>query len=176
MAVVNLKSVQISNRDSLPKIFTDAFVDAGYAKGTIGSVQTGAADSVGSVYRLIQVPSNARLSALDFVCDAAGGAVDIGAYYPTYVPKGDGKLDTVVPGSVINQNFFAAAQSAAAVLKQTSVLNASGYNTISKQEMTLWAALGMAQDPGILLDICLTVTTAMSAAGFIGLKATYISQ
>lgn len=178
MAVFNVKSTLLSNRDAVPKILTDAYVSGGEICESEGFCATGsAADAVGSTYRLNSIPSNSRMTSLILQCQAlgAGGKVDVGVYYPTFIPKGAG-LEAIVPSSVINASYFATAVDVSAALGPTEIINESGSNSIANQELPLWSALGLAADPGIELDIVATVQTILAAAGNIGLKSRYIKQ
>ncbi len=177
MAVFNLKSTLITNRDATPKVFTDNIVSGGEYKESEGYVQTGsAADSVGSTYKLCTVPSRARVSSLSIQNGAGGGAaaLNVGVFYPTFIPVGAG-LSASLAGTAIDADFFAAALSAVAAAGPTEIVNQSGTNTIALQEMSLWQALGLSADPGIDLDIVVSVSTVLAAQIFIGLKARYQS-
>ena len=173
MAVVNLKSTIISNRDATPKVLTDNFVSQGPFRETTGFVLTGSADSVASVYRLCQVPSNARVNSLKLQNTAiTGGAINIGVYWPTFVPAGAFLPGT--SGAVISASLFGAAQSVATAtttpIEEITLTNL----TLAQQELTLWQVAGLAADPGLPLDICAAVSAAPSVAGSISLKATYV--
>lgn len=177
MAVVISKSTAISNRDAVPKILSDAIISGGEVLESEGYVAPANGDSAGSKYLMCSVPSNARLSSLVFQCSAlgAGAKLDIGASYPSFIPRGAG-LDAIVANQVISANFFAAALDVSAALAPANVEASSGTYTIAKQELPLWSALGLAFDPGIELDIVATVNVAMAAAGFAGIKAKYVKQ
>lgn len=178
MAVFTEKSTMIANRDATPKVLTDAFVANGELLEAEGFITTGsAADSAGSKYLMNSVPSNSRVTSVIMQSDAMGGsaAVNVGVYYPSFIPKGAG-LDAIVPNSVINASFFASAQSVVTALGPTEVINQSGNNTIAKQEMPLWQALGLAFDPNIELDIVITVSTVLAASGNMALKTRYCKQ
>lgn len=177
MAVVTLKSTVISNRDATPKVLTDALVAKGEMIEAEGYVAPANGDSAGSKYLLCSVPSNARLSSLSFQCTAlgAGAKLDIGASYPSFIPRGVG-LDAIVANQVISANFFAAALDVSGALAPANIETSSGSYTIAKQEMCIWQALGLTFDPGIDLDIVATVNVAMAAAGFASAKARYVKQ
>ncbi len=173
MAVVNLKSTLITNRDATPKVLTDAYVSGGNVKESQGFVTTGSADSAGSIYRLCQIPSDARVSSISIQNDALGGSctLDVGVYYPTFIPVGAGL--SAANAAVISQQFFAATLSASSANAATDIINQSGTNTIALQEQTLWQAIGLASDPGIDLDVCVYVHVAVASAGKVGLKVRY---
>lgn len=178
MSTYNIKSTMITNRDASPPVLTDAYVANGEVCEAEGYVQTyGAADAAGSFYRLVSVPSNARVSSLEFQADAlgTGAALDVGVYYPTYIPVGAG-LSAASAGAVINTQLFASALGCSAATAATNIINSSTNNTIAKQEKPLWDAAGLASDPGIDLDIVVRVQTAIVLQGYIGLKARYVKQ
>jgi len=178
MAIFNEKSTVIANRDATPKVFTDAYVSGGEVIESEGYITTGsAADGVGSTYRLCQVPSNSRVSSLIIQCDAlgAGGVVEAGVYWPTFIPTGAG-LSAANASLPIDANLFASGLSVASTLAPTEIINQSGNNSIANQELPLWSACGLSADPGIDLDIVVTVTTVLAAAGHLGLKARYVKQ
>lgn len=178
MATFNILSTVIGNRDAVPKVLTDAFVSGGAARAVEGYVQTnGAADGAGSIYRMFSVPSNARVHSIDLQSDAlaTGCTLDVGVYYPTYIPVGAG-LSAANASAVINTQFFTSAIAASNANAITNVTNQSTNNTIVKQELPLWSAIGLTSDPGIELDICVTVHAAVAAQGYIGLKGVYVNQ
>lgn len=182
MAVATVKSTLITNRDATPKVLTDNIVSGGALKESEGYVQAATAtDSVGSLYKLCTVPSRARMSSLVMQNTAFGGAAafNIGVYWPDYIPfpiapYGDHPTPADA-GTAISASFFAAAVSAVAAGGPTDVLNQSGTNTIAKQEQSLWQAIGLAADPGLDLDIVVSVSTVIAAQGFVSLKARYVS-
>lgn len=176
MATFNLKSTIITNRDATPKVLSDSSVDGGKTQESTGYVQSSTAtDGAGTFYRLCQVPSSARVSSLILQADAlaTGAAIDVGVYYPTFIPVGAG-LSASNAGAVINTQLFASALAVSNATAATEIINSSGNNTIAKQELPLWNAAGLTADPGIDLDIVVRVQTAIAAQGYIGLKAKYV--
>ena len=176
MSQYNLKSTVISNRDATPKVLTDPFVSGGEKRSSQGYVATGsAADAVGSTYRLCQVPSNARVDTVKIQNTAlgSGAAVNVGVYYPTFIPVGAG-LSASSSGAAISAAYFASAYSVAAAETPTEITNQSGTNTIANQELPLWQAIGLTSDPGIDLDIVITVSTVLAASGTFGMKVDYV--
>jgi hypothetical protein len=63
MGVVNTKATLIGNADSVPPTLTNSHMN-GYLREMPGTVEVAAADSDGSVYRLVRVPSNAEFPSL----------------------------------------------------------------------------------------------------------------
>lgn len=176
MSSFNLKSTVITNRDATPKVLTDSYVSGGMVHGAEGYVQSGSTtDAVGSTYRLLTIPSNSRISSLQLSNQAlgTGAAVNIGVYYPTFIPVGAG-LTASLASTVISASLFASAQAVATAQADINVLNQSGSNGVANQELPLWQAAGLTADPGIDLDIVAAVSTILAAQGTIGLKAEYV--
>ena len=175
MAVNNRKSTLIANRDSTPTVPTGATIYGGTAREYEGFVTTGAGDSTGSVYTMVSVPSNSRIAALKLqsAAQGTGCAVNVGVYAPT---QGNPNLSALgyAGGAAISAAFFASALSVATAVGVTDITNQSGTNTIALQEQELWQAIGLASDPGCMLDISVALTAATVNAALIGLKATAV--
>lgn len=171
-----LKSTLITNRDATPKVLTDAFLSGGIMEEVMGSVKTGASDTANSYYRLISVPSNARLSELKWQSDALGSGcvVDVGVWYPTSIPTGGASfLASGSSGAIISSSIFAAGLTAPAATALTEITNQSLNYLIPLQETPLWNVLGFALDPEINFDLGFVTRVATAAAGYVGLKCRY---
>lgn len=175
MALVNLKSTLITNRDATPKVLTDSYVSGGGLCESEGYVTTNAADNVGSTYRLCSIPSNARVSSIILSNGAMGGATaaNIGVYYPTFIPLGSG-LTPANASAAISASFFASALSLVAAANQTEVVNQSGTNTIALQELPIWQAIGLTSDPGIMLDIVAALSAVTTSGALLGMKVKFV--
>ena len=176
MSVYTVKSNAIANDAATPPVLNDPIVDKGIVHQSEGYVQTASAtDGAGSLYKMCKVPSNARVSEVKFQSDALGGsgAVNVGVYYPEYIPLGAGLVSSLA-GTAIAATLFASALSVASAVAETNITNQSGNNTIAKQELPLWAAAGLSADPDIELDICVAVSTVIASQGYVGLKASYV--
>jgi len=132
-------------------------------KTTFGKVAAANADAPGTIYRHGPVPSNMIMRDLKLSCEAMGAlaTINVGAYYTEDHPQS---------GAVIDADFFGSLIDVSAALKKVSILNESGTNTLDKQEMPLWEALGLTEDPICKIDICSTVGGAMAADGNIALE------
>jgi hypothetical protein len=171
-----LKSTLITNRDAVPKVLTDAFLSGGIMEEVQGSVKTGASDTANSYYRLISIPSNARISELDWQSDALGSGciVDVGVWYPTVVPQGGANfLAASLGGTIISSSIFAAGLTAPAANALTVITNQSLNYLIPLQETPLWNVLGLTADPEISFDIGFVTRVATAAAGYVGMKCRY---
>lgn len=173
-----LKSTLLTNRDATPKVLSDAFLSGGIMEEVQGSVKVGTSDSANSYYRLISIPSNARISQLYWQSDAigtsAGSQFDVAVWYPTSIPVGGGNfLAAGSSGAILSSSIFATALTANAATALTEITNQSTNYLIPLQETPLWNVLGMASDPEISLDLGFVVRVATGAAGYIGLRCRY---
>lgn len=178
MALVNLKSTLLTNRDATPKVLSDSYLAGGIMSETQGSIKTGASDNAGSQYRLISVPSNAKVSQLYWQADAIGSGgptqLDVAVWYPTTVPQGGGSF--IVAGcaaAIISSSIFATALTSNAATALTEITNQSTNYLIPLQETPLWNVLGLASDPEVSFDIGFTLRSATQSAGYVSLKCKY---
>lgn len=164
MALVALKSGVLTKRDANPIQFS-APGNSGILHEKVGTLESSAADDIGSTYRMVTIPSTARVSQVLLYCDDMGtaGAADVGLYRTTK----DG-------GAVVDADFFASAVDMnAAALNGSDVTHESGVFNIDDAEKTVWEALGLAADPQLMYDIVLTLTAATQSAGTVTVKARY---
>lgn len=175
MAVVTRKSTAIGNRDASPTVLTMASYDGGSVKEKEGYVPAVNGDSVGSIYPMCSVPSNARISSIVLQSEAlgTGAKVNCGVYAPTQVIPALAALGYAA-GAAISASFFASAEDVSAAVTSTEIINQSGSNTLDKQEQELWQAIGLSKDPGCQLDIALSVNAAIAGNGKIGIKVKYV--
>ncbi len=179
MAVVNLKSTLITNRDATPKVLTDAGISGGDVREAYGFVFTGAADTAASVYRLIQLPSNCRVSSLAMINGALGSGclIDTAVWYPTNVmPGGAAFVPASSSAALISSSAFTtgivgntANTTPSELLVTTNTRQSPNY-----QEMPLWQMLNLPSDPEIWLDVGFSVNIATATAGYLGLKCRYV--
>lgn len=177
MAIVNIKSTAISNRDAIPAVITDGRLQSCTLRASVGSVAVGAADSATSYYPLVAVPSTAMVRAV--YCTAPAGmttlAGNIGVYKNT---KDSGGSTTGVAAFTGSGTIFAAAETLAVAKNRVDVTNnnSDAYST-AKREQPIWQAIGLSTDPGGTFDIGIAVTTANTgAAGRVGLEVHYVDN
>lgn len=162
MAVVAVKSQAITDQDA--GVAANSFVANGGVRSSVGNTALNGVlngDSIGSTYRLVRVPSNARITDLSlFTTAITSGAADVGLYRTA----GDG-------GAVVDADFFIAAQSIATA---SPGLNVLGGNIMApaNRNKRLWELVpgSLTSDPGIYYDIVLTLTAATTAAGTLGVE------
>lgn len=169
MATVSTSSTQISNRDAIPRVISPGRITRGSLVVSCGTLETTAADDIGSKYKLCSIPSNAVVKQVLLSCDSLGtaGAVDIGIYQTT--DNG---------GAVVDADFFASAQSLTSALANSDVtFEANGAGASydkSMVEKPLWLAMGLTADPKRDYDVVATVTTATISAGTLSLQVSYV--
>lgn len=163
MAVVTLKSTQITNRDAVPAVRSNTVNSYGRKRVTGGMVAAANGDSIGSKYILAQIPSNARITELTLSCTAiTSGAADFGLYQTTQAG-----------GVVVAVSAFSAAKSIAAALKNATILRDNTF-TPALMEKPIWQVLGLAADPGGFYDIVATLTAATTASGNMGVDVEFV--
>ena len=165
MAVVTVKSTQITNRDATPRVLNTGRIAGGRVQHACGAVVITSGDSIGSKYIACSIPSNAvpisvRITAPDIGTTTAG---DVGLYRTT---------DDL--GTVVDADVFASAQALnAGPYTKTELLYESGVTTIANGEKPLWEILGLTSDPRVLYDVVLTLTGAADGTGTALLEVDY---
>ena len=164
MALENLKSTQITNRDAVPPVLNNATTDGGALRADAAVITPSDSASVSSTFRMVSVPSNARVHRVIFAAGAmTAGAFDIGVYKSTR----DG-------GAVVDADFFASAVNCSAAVALTDVTNESTEYSVTEQTQPLWQALGQTEDPKSEYNITLTCTTQVTTGAAAVLKAEYV--
>lgn len=167
MAVVTTKSGAITNRDASPQTKNNPILEGGVMKCAVGTLESVSGDSIGSVYKFCQIPSNASVKQVLLYCDDIGTTTvaDVGLYDVTSVNS----------GAVVDADFFASAVSLKdGALNGSDVTHEAGVYGIEDVEQPIWQALGLSSDPGKMYDVALTLTAASDAAGTISLKVMYV--
>ncbi|HEY4761338.1 MAG TPA: hypothetical protein VIH42_12215 [Thermoguttaceae bacterium] len=165
MAVANTKSTFITNADADPKVLTSDYISKGTLYEAVGTVEVAAADDDGSVYRMVRVPSNARITSILTGCDA----ITLGTSYHlgVYQTAANG-------GAVVDADVFASAVDLSSALVFTEHMLEATATDIDKVEKRLWELLALAADSMRDYDICWTSVTNGTAAGTIATKVKYV--
>lgn len=163
MAVDHVLSTSVTNREAVPQVTNSAGAGAAAPIQVIDDYVTAvASSSVDATYRLVRVPSTAKVKRITFESEAqAAGKFDIGVYYPVTGKTGVADL----AANAIDQDFFATAVDCAALVLPTVITNESATYTLAKRKQPLWQALGLSADPGGYLDIVATVVTTAVTTG-----------
>ena len=164
MAVENRKSNAISNAEAEPSVANNPTLEKGLLREHVGTVEVAAADDDTSVYRLVRVPSNARISKIEVANDAItdGTDYDIGVYQTA-----------ANGGAVVDADLFASAVDISSALAFTDYTYEAAATDIANVEQPLWQRLGLSSDPSVFYDLALTGNTVGSAAGTISMRAKY---
>lgn len=180
MSIFNIKSTVLTNRDATPKVFSEPALAAGYIKEGYGAQCVSSAgtdlNAAGTQIRLVTVPSNARLSAMQYTGTSCGTtALDIAVWYPTTVPtQGGSFLASTLAGTLISSSKFLTNF----IIPDTNIAFTTAFAVPATMgpgilEQPLWQMVGLTADPEMPLDIGISVRTACAINGYIGLKATY---
>ena len=168
MATVSVSSTIITNRDASPRVLNNSRISKGSLVSVAATAEVAATDNIGSIYKLVSIPSNARVGQLLLSCDSLGtaGAANVGIY------------QTTENGSaVVDVDFFALTQSLTTALKNSDITfqanGAGASNDVAKIEMPLWQAMGLTADTKRDYDICATLTTAPISAGTLSIQCSY---
>lgn len=164
MAVANTKSTHITNADATPPVLTNARIARGVVYEAVGTVETLAADDAASVYRLVRVPSNARITSIKVASDAITGAnaSDVGVYQTA-----------ANGGAVVDADEFASDVDISSATAFTEVINEAAATEIADIEKPLWEKIGESADTLREYDIAVTVND-VTAAGTVSMKVQYV--
>lgn len=180
MSVYNIKSKVIANRDATPVVLTNPEISQGVLKAVIGVERTSVDASIGAAgtqLRLISVPSNARLHSMEYAtADVETSALDIAVWYPTDLPQGgENSVAASNEAALISSSaFLGNIAGIDAARAWTDAMGANVTPTIVARSQQLWQMLGLTSDPGIDLDLGISVRTAVTTNGYVGLRATYV--
>lgn len=165
---LTLKSVAITNREATPKVLNDVGTGgAGIVREVSNYIASVPASlSITSIIRLVEVPSNCRISSIKLFSGAqTAGAFDIGLCRT----NADG-------GAIVDQDLFGSAVNCASAVAGTDVILESGQTTIAEMHQPLWQWAGLSADPKCMFDITAIVTTTdvTTGTGALGVKVQYV--
>ena len=164
MAVANTKSTAISNADATPVVLSSPRVVNGFLRESVATLEVAAGDDDNSVYRFVRVPSNARISSVEYANDAITGGTDYNV----------GVFDTAAnDGAAVSENLFADALDLSSAHAFTDCTYETTATNIAKVDQELWQLLGLTSDPGKEYDICAKGITVGTAAGTISLRVRF---
>lgn len=148
MAVVAVRSDILTNtRANLRQ--NPSYIDGGIQRTTSMIISLSNGDSIGSVYRLMQIPSWARIrSIMMYTGPVTGCAINIGLYRT----EADG-------GAVVLANAYVDQRSIASNTF-TGVQLAVQQRTQDKFNQQVWQDAGYTTDPRLFLDLAVTLTAA----------------
>lgn len=171
MAQVELKSASITSLEATPVARVNSNVQGGTLREAVAKITTNSDDSIGSIYRMVRVPSTARVSQVIGMADigsAGAGIANVGLYQTT--ENG---------GAVVDADFFASAwdfsNADVGFIDLTHEAAANESFLVNEIEDRIWEILGLDEDPNIEYDVALTLTEAVTTgAAVVGLKVRYV--
>ncbi len=180
MSAFNIKSTVLAARDATPKVASDAALAGERERQAYGCQKVSNAgtdlNQAATKIRLIQIPSSARITDLQYAATSCGtGVLDMAVWYPTYVPQGGGNfLAASVAGTLISSSTFVGNLN----IPDTDQVFITAFPALSslsmqKLERPLWEILGLTSDPEMNLDMGFIVRTACAINGYVGLRARY---
>lgn len=190
MALVTLKSLGITNLDASP------YIPQTTGEGAVGrehivndQLATGAADNIGSIYRMVRIPVNAKIKRLAWfgANGASAGAADFDVAFSDSTIDGtqaifQGQIIQLT-GPVDNKLFGAARSLTQASFNVENLITFANTFTPAFQNLPLWQVLinlGVvsptlfAFDPGGFFDIVAKLTTAQTVAGTLSMECRYV--
>ena len=150
MAVVTLKSTQVTNADATPAASTSSYIHGGRVRESRGIASIAAGDDDGSHYRIARLPSNALISEFLVKHAAVTGGTDFNIGVYAVPDDGDAVVDDNAIADAIDMS------SARTGYTDISALPASA-------ESRLWELAGESSDPQVLYDVALTAITVGAA-------------
>lgn len=176
-----LKSPSITNSDATPRVANEAGEGAPANLRSVNDFITAvSADDTGSRYRLLRIPTTAKLKKLSIfskIASAGSGDINIAfADTPDANPALAGGI-VQITGPADNK-LFGAAQSLVLAGVDTD-FTFKGAFLPAHQNLPLWQVLvnlgatQFASDPGGYFDILIAITTAVTTGGVVGAKVDY---
>lgn len=163
MTTEALKSASITNDDAVPTVLNTAGAGAASTMNVVDDYVTVSASMAAlSTYRLVRVPTTAKVKSVVFESEAQGaGKFQLGVYAPN-------------GGAVVSVKLFSDDIDCASAVLPTEKVGSSTY-TLDKRKQPLWQAAGAASDPGGFYDIVATVhtTDVTTGTGKLGVRVAY---
>jgi hypothetical protein len=185
MATEALKSTSITNQDASPIVANTIGEGApGLMRCANDRVASTAAVTIGSTYRTVRIPTNAKVKRVLLSCAAHGGATAFDVDVAFSDSTTDGTQPSLQGGIVqitgpVDNKLFGSALTAVSALKNSDI-TFSGTFTTTHQNQPLWQVLvnlGATQftaDPGGFFDIVLKSTATDTSGGDLAIEVDYV--
>lgn len=166
MAVVNIKSTEITAADLLTGKKAKPLVAGARLLTKAATVEVAAADTNASTYRFMRVKSDWGVRQLLLWNDAIASGSDFD--FGLYKNAADG-------GAVVDVDYFASAVSMTSAratpldITYEAATTASAAGDIDRVEKAIWEILALSADPFLWYDIVATANHVGSAAGTLSL-------
>ena len=167
MTTEALKSTLITNLDTIP-VVTNTEGEGGPTrlKHINGFVTVSASMAAGSTYRLVRLPTTAKVKAVIFESQAQGaGKFNLSVYYSDSTIDGTAVANQGLIVPTTGDQFFAADIDCASAVARAGYTNNSGNYTVDTRNKALWDALALTSDPGGYFDIVAVVHTTAVTTG-----------
>lgn len=153
------KSTAITNLEAKPQVTNPSYKEKAPLFVAKETVEIAAADADGDTHLLLALPSNCIVDNLAVANDAIAGATayEIGVFDSTGTVKDADAFGSAVDFSSARAQF-------------TELTHESAAHPIEDLTKKLWQVAGYTSDPGGILYIGLTLTTAGTAAGTVCLR------
>jgi len=190
MAVVITKSASITSWDASPQFIPSTGEGGpGFIKSVNDLVTGVVGDSIGSVYRLVRIPTNAKVKSVkwNLFTASTAGATDFSVAFSDNPNDGTPPSLALLANPVIqvtgpvDNKMFGAATTMTAVTKVNADITFAGTFLAVHQNLPLWQVfvnLGATQfttDPGGFFDIVAKLTTALTVtAGVLSMQCDYV--
>lgn len=168
MAEVHEKSDIVTGLDAQPETYLGPKRSKGVLREDIATYQIGSTDSDNSTFRMVRVPSNARISQI--LMSGDGADTDVTANVGVYKTADDG-------GAVVDEDFFASdwAGLNTATRNEDITYESATSAEVEEEVEELWEQLGLSADPHIDYDITITLSAAMDADSDVTMKVRYVT-
>lgn len=154
MAVVDVKSTLLTNRDAVPVTSNHVTNDGARVRSKAFTVEVTNGDSIGSTFRLCDLPSNARINSIRIFCDGiTSAAADFGLYQTTV--NGAAVVDADAYGSAVS----------IATASTTGIEVMFEARNVDKVAKRVFEDAGLTTDPYRSYDLVATLTAAATASG-----------
>lgn len=169
MTASTVKSAGITGFDSVPVTLRPASAQGGKVRQYMATLEiaTTSIDEAGDIIKMIRIPAKLRISRVDIFNDDldSNGTPTLAADIGFYNASSGAVVDADGLGSAITT------LQAANVLGVNVLFEAHDIADLGK---TAWELAGLSADPGVPLDVALTITTgaATAAAGTLSMLIT----
>lgn len=174
MVTEALKSVSITDMDASPVTRDTAGKGRpGLLRQVNDYITTTTGKTTGSTYRVVRVPTNAKIKSItaDSAAQGSSTAFDLGVYYSSETTDPNYKANA---GAVVSAAFFGSALDFSSAVRASNVTNESGTYTVDKTNKELWDAVGLSADPKGYFDIAYTSTATINTGALMGLQVSFV--
>lgn len=167
MAVVAVKSIQLTHRDATPRVINTAF--ASRVRHARGIVTMTSGDDIDSVYKFFSVPSGVIPVSLRVSCPDIGTTTiaDFGLYPTT---------SSLVAGAIDRDLFASAVSLKDGALAKVEILRESTTITVALSMSRLWELIPTppSTNPGTAYDVAASLTAACDTTAQVLLEMDYV--